>query len=68
MKLTTMALSTVLTLGSTLAFAQAAGPSDAATAGGATGGPAGAGSSSAVKSDTTGPGASRDSAQGSGSG
>jgi hypothetical protein len=41
---------------------------DAAAAGGATGGPAGAGSSSAVKSGTTSPTDMRDSAQGSGSG
>jgi hypothetical protein len=68
MKLTIIALSSVLTLGSGHAFAQAAGPGDAATAGGATGGPAGAGSSSAVKSDTTVPGGSRDSAPSPGSG
>ena len=68
MKLMTIALASVLTLGSTLAFAQAGNSSDAGAAGGATGGPAGAGSSTAVKSDTTGPSGTRDSAQGSGSG
>jgi len=68
MKLTTTALASVLTLGSTLAFAQAGSSNDAGDAGGATGGPAGAGSSTAVKSDATGPSGTRDSAQGSGSG
>ena len=68
MKLTTIVLSSVLTLGSTLALAQGASSGDAAAAGGATGGPAGAGSSSAVKSDKMDPSGTRDSAQGSGSG
>ena len=65
MKLTTIVLSSVLTLGSTLALAQGASSDDAAAAGGATGGPAGAGSSSAVKSDKMDPSGTGDSAQGS---
>ena len=68
MKLTTIVLSSVLTLGSTLAFAQGASSGDAAAAGGATGGPAGAGSSSAIKSDKMDPSDTRDSAQGYGFG
>ena len=57
MKLTTIVLSSVLTLGSTLALAQGASSGDAAAAGGATGGPAGAGSSSAIKGDKLDPAA-----------
>ena len=67
MKLTTIVLSSVLMLGSTLAPAQGASSGDATAAGGATGAPAGAGSSSAVKSDKMDPRGTRDSAQGSGS-
>jgi hypothetical protein len=61
MKLTTIALSSVLMLGSTLALAQAGGSNDAAAASGATGGPARAGSSSTVKGDAAGPSGTRDS-------
>ena len=63
MKLTTIVLSSVLTLGSTLALAQGASSDDATAAGGATGGPAGAGSSSAIRSDKMDPSGARGTAR-----